>query len=151
MQSHLYFYLHKISRKSFSNFNSSKIKNWHVKSEFFSFWKNTKKNQINKVFSSNSKEYSEKSLRKCFAVHILEFEILQITWKKWIKEYQTLAVVSFSPLGLAFWFFLWFARFQILISEPHSIFRKLLALSWLYWHLFHFLVNSSSTSYSQPI
>ena len=31
-----------------------------------------------------------------------------------------------------FIFFIWFARFQILICEPQSIFRKLLVLSWLY-------------------
>ena len=29
-------------------------------------------------------------------------------------------------------FFMWFARFQILICEPQSIWRKLLVLSWLY-------------------
>ena len=29
-------------------------------------------------------------------------------------------------------FFIWFARFQILICEPQSILRKLLVLSWLY-------------------
>ena len=27
---------------------------------------------------------------KCFAVHILKFKILQITWKKWNQEHQTL-------------------------------------------------------------
>ena len=31
-----------------------------------------------------------------------------------------------------FYFFMWFARFQILICELQSIWRKLLALSWLY-------------------
>ena len=31
-----------------------------------------------------------------------------------------------------FFFFMSFARFQILISEPQSIWRKLLVLSWLY-------------------
>ena len=28
---------------------------------------------------------------------------------------------------------MWFTKFQILISEPQSIWRKLLVLSWLYW------------------
>ena len=28
---------------------------------------------------------------KCFVVQILKFEILQITWKKWNKEHQTLS------------------------------------------------------------
>ena len=46
-------------------------------------------------------------------------------------------VFSVWPIDLAFWcflfcFFLWFTRFQILICEPQSICRKLLALSWLY-------------------
>ena len=46
-------------------------------------------------------------------------------------------VFSFSPIDLAFWcflfcFFMWFARFQILINEPQSIWSKLLVLSWLY-------------------
>ena len=47
-------------------------------------------------------------------------------------------VFSFSLIiDLAFWcflfcFFMWFARFQILICEPQSIWRKLLVPSWLY-------------------
>ena len=46
-------------------------------------------------------------------------------------------VFNFSPTYFVFWcfllcFFMWFARFQILISEPKSIWRKLLVLSWLY-------------------
>ena len=48
-----------------------------------------------------------------------------------------LLVFSFSSINLAFWcllfcFFMWFARFQILICKPQSIWRKLLILSWLY-------------------
>ena len=44
---------------------------------------------------------------------------------------------SFSSINLGFWcclfcFSMWFARFQILICQPQSIWRKLLALSWLY-------------------
>ena len=31
-----------------------------------------------------------------------------------------------------FHFFMWFARFQILVCEPQCIWRKLLVLSWLY-------------------
>ena len=52
---------------------------------------------------------------------------------------------------------MWFARFQILICEPQSIWRKLLVLSWLYvyWQknkltklcfLFFFTLASSSSS-----
>ena len=38
--------------------------------------------------------------------------------------------------GLLRYVFMWFARFQILICELQSIWRKLLVLSWLYsnWH-----------------
>ena len=46
-------------------------------------------------------------------------------------------VFSCSPIYVAFWyfllcFFMWFARFQILLSEPQRIWHKLLVLSWLY-------------------
>ena len=32
---------------------------------------------------------------KCFEVHILKFEVLQITWIKWNKEHQTLSFQFF--------------------------------------------------------
>ena len=49
----------------------------------------------------------------------------------------SLLFFSFSSINLLFWCFLfyfimWFARFQILICELQSIWRKLLVLSWLY-------------------
>ena len=46
-------------------------------------------------------------------------------------------VFNFSPINLAFWFFLWFARFQILLRKPQSIWRKVLGLyNKVYtWHL----------------
>ena len=37
----------------------------------------------------------QEACAKCFAVHILKFEILQITRKKWNKEHQTLSVNVF--------------------------------------------------------
>ena len=48
-----------------------------------------------------------------------------------------LLVFVFSSINLAFWCLvfgvsMWFGRFQILICEPQSIWRKLLVLSWLY-------------------
>ena len=77
----------------------------------------------------------QEACAKCFLVHILKFEILQITWKKLNKEHQTLSFQfftnKFSILMFLFCFFMWFARFQILLSEPQSIWRKLLVLSWL--------------------
>ena len=70
----------------------------------------------------------QEACAKCFAVHILKSEVLQMT-----KNIRLL-VFSFSPIDLAFLYFLfcffpWFARFQILLCEPQSIWRKLLVLS----------------------
>ena len=45
--------------------------------------------------------------------------------KKRNKKHQNLWFINS-------FFFMWFARFQILICEPLSIWRKLLALTWLY-------------------
>ena len=46
-------------------------------------------------------------------------------------------VFSFSLINLTIWcilfcFFMWFARFQIFITEPQRICCKLFVLSWLY-------------------
>ena len=41
-------------------------------------------------------------------------------------------VLSFKLTSYYIGFFMWFARFQILICEPQSIWCKLLLLSWLY-------------------
>ena len=87
----------------------------------------------------------QEACAKCFAVHILEFEIFQITWKKWNKEHQTFSFQFFinrsSIWCFLFCFFMWFTRFQILISEPQCIWRKLLVLSWLYLIFYPFLRN----------
>ena len=77
----------------------------------------------------------QEACAKCFAVH--KFEIFQITWKKWNKEHQTLNFQFFETIFsilmlFLFCFFMWFSRFQILISEPQIIWRNLLVLSWLY-------------------
>ena len=46
---------------------------------------------------------------KCFAVHILKFEILQITWKKWNKEHQTLSFQFFTNrFSISMFFVLFF-------------------------------------------
>ena len=94
--------------------------------------------KINRIFfAKNIKVNSVKeACAKCFAVHILKFEILKTTWKKWNKEYQTLSfqlfINKYSILMLFDLFFMWFIRFQILIYEPLSIWHKLLVLSCLY-------------------
>ena len=56
----------------------------------------------NSTFKVNS---TQEACAKCFVIHILEFEILQITWNKWNKEHQTLKVQFFTN------------RFSILISN----------------------------------
>ena len=38
----------------------------------------------------------QEACAKCFAVHISKFEILQITWKNWSKEHQTLSFQFFT-------------------------------------------------------
>ena len=86
------------------------------------------------IFKVNSeKEYCA----KCFEVHILKFEILQTTWKKKPHTPKCYAISIDENWKLRVWyslfhFFMWFARFQILVFEPKSIWRKLLVLSWLY-------------------
>ena len=37
----------------------------------------------------------QEAYAKCFAVHILEFEIFQISWNKWNKKHQTLSFQLF--------------------------------------------------------
>ena len=68
------------------------------------------------LFKVNS---AQEVYTKFFAVHILKFEILHITWKNGTKN------ISFSSINLAFWyflfyFFIWFARFQVLICETQA-------------------------------
>ena len=81
----------------------------------------------------------QEACAKCFAVHIFKFEILPTTWeKKLSKEHQILSIQFFINISsilmffVLFCFFMRFARFQILICEPQSIWRKVLVLSLLY-------------------
>ena len=62
-----------------------------------------------------------------FTVYQLYKEIKKLNKKH--KNYEKLRTKS---LMFFVSFFYWFARFQILICEPLSIWRKLLGLSWLY-------------------
>ena len=77
----------------------------------------------------------QEACAKCFAVHILRFEILQTTWKNKTKNIKLLDLLTknwkLRVWSSLFYFFLWFARFQILICEPQSIWRKSPVLSWL--------------------
>ena len=65
----------------------------------------------------------QEACTKCFVVHLLEFKILQTTWKNKTKniKMQNLLVKNWK---LRIWcslfhFFRWFHRFQIIICEPH--------------------------------
>ena len=58
----------------------------------------------------------QEACAKCFAVQVLKFEILQITWKNETKNIRPL-VFSFSSKLLAFWsflfcFFMWLQDFK---------------------------------------
>ena len=70
----------------------------------------------------------QEACAKCFAVQVLKFEILQITWEKWNKEHQT---HSFQFFSYRFWCFL-FCFSCGLQDFKFRIWRKLLVLSWLY-------------------
>ena len=72
---------------------------------------------------------------KCFAAHILKFEILQMMWKNETNNAKMIDLLV-KNWKLRVWcslfhVFLWFARFQILIHEPQCIWGKLFALDWL--------------------
>ena len=79
----------------------------------------------------------QEACAKYFVVHMLKFEILQTTWKNKTKSIKMLDLLmknwKLRVWCFLFHFFMRFAWFQILICEPQSIWRKLLALSWLYF------------------
>ena len=59
----------------------------------------------------------QEACAKCFAVHILKFEILQITWKKWNKEHQTLSFQFFTNKFSILMFFVLFFHVVYKISN----------------------------------
>ena len=77
----------------------------------------------------------QQTCAQCFVVHILKFEISQTKWKIKTKIIKMLDLLM-KNWNLRVWcsLFPFFShvilRFQILICEPHSIWRKLLVLSW---------------------
>ena len=87
------------------------------------------RNKIIKCIKVNS---VQEACAKCFAVHILKFEILQTTWKHQnVRPIDEKLKTKSLMFFVSFFFFMWFARFLILTCEPQSIWRKLLVLSWL--------------------
>ena len=80
---------------------------------------------------------SARSLRQMLCCSHIKIWNLANHMKKWNKEHQTLSFQFFikrsSILMFFVSFFMWFARFQILICEPQSIWRKVLVLSYFYY------------------
>ena len=78
----------------------------------------------------------QEACTKCFAVHILKFEILQITGKKWNKEHQTLRFRFFMNRSSILMFLVLFVHVVCKISNSNmwtaKHLKKLLVLSWLY-------------------
>ena len=58
-------------------------------------------------FIKSSVNSVQEACTKCFVIHTLKFEILQITWKKWKKEHQNLSFEFFTNRfsNLAIWCF----------------------------------------------
>ena len=50
----------------------------------------------------------QEAYAKCFTVHILKFQILQIAWKKWNNEHQTLSFHYFTNIFSILMFFVLF-------------------------------------------
>ena len=59
----------------------------------------------------------QEACAKCFAVHILKFEILQITWKRWIKEHKTLSFQFFINRSSILMFFCFVFHVVCMISN----------------------------------
>ena len=69
----------------------------------------------------------QEACNKCFGVHILKFEILQITWKKWNKEHQTLSFQFFTNRFSILMFFVLFFHVVYKISNFNKWTAKHLA------------------------
>ena len=59
----------------------------------------------------------QEACAKFFAVHLLKFEILQITWKKWNKKHQTLSFQLFINRSSILMFFVLFFHVVCKISN----------------------------------
>ena len=90
------------------------------------------------LFKMNQKQIPLKSTQyKKLAPNALQFTYQNMKSCKSNEKNETknirLLVFSLSSINFGvFCFFMWFARFQILICELQSIWHKLLVLSWLY-------------------
>ena len=59
----------------------------------------------------------QEACTKCFAVHLLKFEIMQITWKKLNKEHQSLSFQFFINKSNILMFFALFFHMVCKISN----------------------------------
>ena len=105
------------------------ILNWYITWGQNLYRVEFKHSLILSFYMSKVKSVQEASA-KFFAVQMLKSKIFPIEWKK--NETMNIILLVFSLLSiyLAFWcflfyFFMWFARFQILISEPQRICTEL--------------------------
>ena len=100
------------------------------------FWAGKNENNlllVRRILCKNYVQYSvQEACTKCFVVHILKFEILQIPWKK--KNIRVL-VFSFSSINHFDVSFVFSCGLQYFKSKTQSIWCKLLVLSWLYVYL----------------
>ena len=78
----------------------------------------------------------QEACAKCFAVHILKFEIWQITWKKWNTEYQTLLFQFFTN---RFSILLLFVLFFRMVCKISNFNKWKMGASFLYWDDFIYL------------
>ena len=77
-----------------------------------------------------------KACSKCFAINILKFEILQITWKKWNKEHQILSFQFFINKSSILMLFVLFFHVVCKISKgylPNLLETTLLHQISVFW------------------
>ena len=73
----------------------------------------------------------QEACAKCFAVHLLKFEILQITWKNKTKNIRLL-VFSFSSINLVFWCFCFVFSCGLQYFKFWYLNRKAIGASFFY-------------------
>ena len=120
---------HKTTFQCLSSFSDiSKI--WQtVISCFFKKWNQNENNfGDSATFKGNS---VQEAFTKCFAFHKLQFCKQHEKTEQKAKKKGRFVDENWKLSVWCFIFFMWFARFQILICELQITWRKLLVLSWL--------------------
>ena len=113
------------------------------------FRKITKITPLEKISLVKSTQYVQEACAQCFAVHILKFEILQITWKKWNKEHQALSFHLFINKSSIWMLFVLFFSCGLHDLKFWFVNRKAFGASFLYWVDFtSFFYWSHKTNYN---